>query len=292
VVEGLTSLRRFGMTADDLGAALADPVVRRALQRGALVLEGLALHLPLVQPVPPHRRDPGAQWHDAAITPALAPADAEAPSAEGSAAGTARVREVLAWAYLWHRLLAGLTSDDEPVAAEQLSAAAQLWVSHLGDRELGAVHAAVPDLRLRARLGTRLWLGDRSALAARGTVLAVHALQRGDRSGYRQRRATRAGALLVIAGGTAHGVALEAPSPAASVRQRMLAAGSGVLEAGGLALSPFTVAGRQRWFAEPPHMQVSLVQVGEGVQLPAVGDQVDCEIRLTTATFDQVIGLD
>lgn len=284
VLEGLTSMRRFGLERTKLGDVLADDEVRAAIGAGVLQLEGLALHLPLVQPQPPHRADPGAQWHDAAVGPA-APAGA-----------TARVQEVLGWAYAWAQQLAEPATGPaegaltEPVAAQRLSPT--LWVSHLDDAELRVVRAALPGVPLRVRIGTRLWLGARSTLVARGTVLAVHPVRRGERSGYQQRRTAREGTVLVVGGGTAHGVALAAPSPVRSARQRVVAAGSGVLEAGGWALSPFTVAGRQRWFAEPPHMQVSLVQVGTGVALPAVGDEVDCDVRLTTATFDQVLGLD
>jgi hypothetical protein len=39
-------------------------------------------------------------------------------------------------------------------------------------------------------------------------------------------------------------------------------------------------------------MQVSLIRVPEGTTLPAVGDEVDVDVRLTTATFDRVLGLD
>lgn len=312
VLEALTSMRRFGLTADELTAAMAGPEVGAAIARGAVRLEGLALHLPLAQPDPSHRTDPGARWHDAGVAP-VPPAGA-----------TARVQEVLAWAHLWVRLLADLGipevtpggatgrppgpaaigSDPDPGAgagpaaavgpggAAGLSSAGALWVSHLTDDELRVVRAAQPELTLNVRVGTRLWLGARSTLVARGTVLAVHPVRRGEHSGYQQRRALRDGALLVLGGGTAHGVALAAPSPVRSVRQRVVAAGSGVLEAGGWALSPFTVAGRQRWFAEPPHMQVSLVQLPAGVPPPAVGDEVDCDVRLTTAAFDQVVGLD
>ena len=37
------------------------------------------------------------------------------------------------------------------------------------------------------------------------------------------------------------------------------------VDAAGRALSPFHLGGAQRWFAEPPHMQVSLVRVPRGV---------------------------
>ncbi|HEY7857402.1 MAG TPA: alanine racemase [Candidatus Nanopelagicales bacterium] len=285
VLEGFTSMRRFGFEPADLTSVLADSQLRAALAAGALRIEGLALHLPITQPATVHRDDPGAPWHDAAVAPA--------PPAGASG----RVQEVLAWAYTWGQLLADLSLTDADaaaadIAAAALSAAPTLWVSHLDDGELEVVGTALPDTALRVRIGTRLWLGARSALVARGTVLAVHQVRRGQRSGYRQRRTSRDSVLLVVGGGTAHGVALEAPSAVSSVRQRVVAAGSGVLEAGGLALSPFSVAGKQRWFAEPPHMQVSLVHLAAGVPAPVVGDEVDCDVRLTTATFDRIVGLD
>ncbi len=284
VLEALTSMGRFGLTADDVLELLAEPSTLDAITAGRIRLEGLALHLPLTQPGELHRSVPGARWRDSAVAPA--------PPAGSSG----RVREALVWGLGWQQALADLsqrvtgTADTEAISA--ITSAAALWVSHLDDRELGSLRAALPDIALYARIGTRLWLGDRGALQARGTVLAVHMVERGETSGYRQRRAPRAGAVLVVGGGTAHGVALEAPSPVASARQRAVAAGSGVLEAAGRSLSPFHVGGKQRWFAEPPHMQVSLVRVPQGVPLPQVGDEIDVDVRLTTIHPDRVLGLD
>lgn len=286
VLEGLTSTGRFGVAPAGLRAMLAGPEVRGALDDGALRIEGLALHLPLAQPATDHRAVPGAAWHDATVDPAW------------PAGTTGRVREVLAWQRGWQQLLGDVQAGGDGGAdvpggrRTALAAAPALWLSHLSDAELAVVRGAVPGVPLQVRVGTRLWLGDRQALVPQGTVLAVHELQRGDRSGYRQRRSARDGALVVVSGGTAHGVALQAPTPAASVRQRVVAAGTGVLEAGGRSLSPFSVGGRQRWFAEPPHMQVSLVRLPAGVPVPAVGDLLPCAVRLTTATFDRVLGLD
>jgi hypothetical protein len=76
------------------------------------------------------------------------------------------------------------------------------------------------------------------------------------------------------------------------MRQRAVAAGTGVLEATGRSLSPFIVAGAQRWFVEPPHMQVSLIHVPAGIAVPGVGDEVTVEVRMTTAHFDLTLGLD
>lgn len=162
-----------------------------------------------------------------------------------------------------------------------------LWVSHLEPSHAGTLaRETASDVRLR--VGTALWLGVRSALRARATVLDVHELHRGDSYGYRQRRARRHGWLVIVAGGTAHGIALEAPTPATSLRQRAVAVAKGGLEATGRALSPFSIRGRQRWFAEPPHMQCSLLWLPAGVQLPAVGEEIDVDVRFTTTAFDQV----
>lgn len=165
---------------------------------------------------------------------------------------------------------------------------ATLWVSHL-DGPACAELAAATGAAVRPRVGTRLWLGDRAAYRATGTVLDARPLAKGDRYGYRQRKASAAGALLVVSGGTAHGVALEAPSAVASARQRAQVLALGGMEAVGRVLSPFTVAGRKRWFAEPPHMQVSLVLLPAGVEAPPLGADVECEVRMTTVRFDRVV---
>jgi alanine racemase len=164
----------------------------------------------------------------------------------------------------------------------------RLWLSHL-DRSDAATLAAETSADVRLRVGTALWLGDRSAYRARASVLDVHAVRRGQPYGYRQRRASRDGVLLVVAGGTAHGIALEAPRPAASLRQRAVSVGTGALEALGRALSPYHVAGKRRWFAEPPHMQCSLIWLPPGTDPPAVGDEIDVDVRFTTTTFDRIV---
>jgi len=162
------------------------------------------------------------------------------------------------------------------------------FVSHVSDVEISALRRRHPDLELRPRVGTALWLGDRAALDVRATVLDAHTVRRGDRVGYRQRILPRAGTVLVLSGGTAHGIALEAPTPAATARQRALAVARGGLDAVGWALSPFVVDGKQRWFVEPPHMQVSLIFLPAGSAVPRLGDEVRAQVRLTTTTFDHV----
>ena len=163
------------------------------------------------------------------------------------------------------------------------------WVSHLAPDELQQLRAAHPGVEFRPRVGTDLWLGDREALQARATVLDAHPVRRGERAGYRGRRFTRDGTLLVVSGGTATGIALEAPTPASTARQRAVALARGGLEAAGWALSPYVVDGRQRWFHEPPHMQVSLVFLPRGARVPALGEEVLVQVRFTTTAFDAVV---
>jgi alanine racemase len=159
--------------------------------------------------------------------------------------------DVVGWAL--HLPLAG-----DPVGeAQQLASAARavrdlpVWVSHVPPARLAEV---APQVRLRS--GTMLWLGAEGALRVQGHVLDVHPLQRGDRFGYRQRLVRRSGTLLVVSGGTAHGVALTAPTPAVSLRQRGVALVDGGLEAAGKARSPFVV-GRAAGPGSPSHRTCS-----------------------------------
>jgi len=164
-----------------------------------------------------------------------------------------------------------------------------MYVSHLSDAELATLSERRPGLTLRPRIGTSLWLGDRAALQVRASVLDRHQISRGERIGYRQRPMPRTGMLLVVAGGTAHGIGLEAPAAMTSARQRVVSVAKGGLAATGLALSPFRVGGKQRWFAEPPHMQASMLFLPDAGQAPAIGEEVGVDVRFTTTRFDRVL---
>lgn len=185
-----------------------------------------------------------------------------------------RVDEVSAWLATLQRL--GLPT-------------ATLWVSHVADDELATLRRRHPETRFRPRVGTRLWLGRPDSYRARGTVLAVHPLRRGQVYGYRQRKASSDAQLLVVSGGTSHGVALAAPKAVSTVASRAKAAALGGLEASGRVLSPFHVAGKRRWFAEPPHMQVSMLLLPPDVTTPVLGEEVEVDVRMTTAAFDRIL---
>ncbi len=123
----------------------------------------------------------------------------------------------------------------------------------------------------------------------RATVLDAHPVERGDVFGYRGRSAPAAGTILVVSGGTAHGIGLEAPTGGATLKDRASRIAKGGLDAAGWVRSPYTVAGKHRIFAEPPHMQASMLFVSAGVQLPEVGDEVDVRVRFTATTFDETV---
>jgi Alanine racemase, N-terminal domain len=165
----------------------------------------------------------------------------------------------------------------------------RVYVSHLTYDELAALGQAYPDFELRPRVGTALWLGDREALRTRATVVDVHPVERGDVYGYRSRTAPAAGTILVVSGGTAHGIGLEAPTGGATLRDRAARVARGGLDAAGFVRSPYTVDGKTRLFAEPPHMQVSMLFVSHGARVPEVGDEVDVRVRFTTTEFDETV---
>lgn len=231
LVEVLTSMRRFGLSVDELSAAAA------LLERVDFL--GWTIHLPLL--------DQGR----------YAEAERLSRAALAAAPGT-----------LW---LSHLPAVETVALARQLG---------------GAGGVPVP---VRLRIGTRLWLGAASTRSTEATVMAVHQIKRGQRAGYRQRVCPTDGWIVVIAGGTSHGVGMEAPTSASTVRQRVTALATGSLEAAGFALSPFTINGRKRWFLEPPHMQSSLIFLPGKETPPSVGDQVPVELRLTTAVVDAIV---
>jgi Alanine racemase, N-terminal domain len=230
VLEFLTSMRRHGLSAEDVAHV-------PALLDGVRV-EGFAFHLPMDRQ-----------------------------------SGCDPVAEVGGWL---HRLgVAGLSTDI-------------VWVSHLTATDLAQLRTSFPSMTFRPRVGTSLWLGDRGAFEARGTVLDVHRLAAGARYGYRQRRALRESWLVVVSGGTAHGVALEAPRSVRGPLGRAKELAVGSLAAANRSLSPFRWAGRARWFAEPPHMQVSMLLLPAAVRPPGIGDELACEVRMTTLHPDRI----
>jgi hypothetical protein len=240
-----------GPDLDDLAGRVGRP---------RIVVEGLS---------PMNRHGIPADWMQPALD-ALAPSELVALSLH-LPLGSGHVAEVRRW-----------------VDRFAVSEVSEWQLSHVSPTEQNELRAAYPDRTFRVRMGTQLWLGDPRACRVTGHVLDVRHVSTGDRAGYRGRR-LRAGWLLVVAGGTAHGVALEAPSGADSLRQRAVALAEGALEAAGRIRSPFRVGGHTTWFVEPPHMQVSLIMLPEGSTPPEVGEEVDVRVRNTTLHPDAVV---
>ncbi len=164
-----------------------------------------------------------------------------------------------------------------------------VWVSHLTSDELTSLRREYAEFTFRPRIGTDLWLGERAALSVRAAVLDVHPVERGDVYGYRGKAAPRSGHIVVVSGGTAHGIGLEAPTGDSSVRARAAALARGGRNAAGLVRSPYAVDGKQRLFAEPPHMQASMLFLPSGTPVPAIGAELDVRVRFTTTTFDRIV---
>ena len=176
--------------------------------------------------------------------------------------------------------LADEVADVDPVS--------HIMLSHIDVQQLEILRRHNPNLRFSLRIGTSLWLGDRSFLHTTGTVLAVHRVMRGQTYGYHHRKAGSNGSLVVVSGGTAHGVALHAPSQALTLRQRIVAAGLGLLNAGGRVKSPFMLGKVPLWFAEPPHQLVSLLWLPSHTEPPAVGSMLPAQVRYTITHADDV----
>ncbi|MEU8679758.1 alanine racemase [Streptomyces sp. NPDC048611] len=164
-----------------------------------------------------------------------------------------------------------------------------MFVSHLKADELARLQQQFPQTRFRARIGTRLWLGDHEATEYRGSVLDVTRVAKGERFGYRQQKAASDGYLVVVAGGTSHGVGLESPKALHGVMPRAKGVARAGLATVNRNLAPYVWAGKQRWFAEPPHMQVSILFVPGDAPQPQVGEELVAHLRHTTTQFDRLV---
>lgn len=168
-----------------------------------------------------------------------------------------------------------------------------LFVSHLSPDEISTLAKRHQGTTVRPRIGTELWLGNRKVLQTRGTVHSVQKVSKGDRFGYRQHKVRGDGYLLVVSGGTAHGVGLENPKNFGRGLGGLAPRAKFVVRAG-LALvnrtmSPFSWQGKTLWFAEPPHMQVSVLFVPAGVSPPKAGEELPVEVSPVMTHVDRVV---
>lgn len=252
MLDALTSLHRFGLATHEIIH------VMRAIPSD-VTIHGLALHLPISD---------SSIRHTAVL---------DVSATETSHTATGRQLEVHSWLLTYREL------------AEALELPLHVSLSHIDRNELAELITQHPEFTFELRLGTSLWLGAPEALEVTGVVLAIHNVVRNQRVGYRQVESARNQRLLVVSGGTAHGVALAAPAARVSLRAKAIALAEGLNEVRGKVRSPFSLAGQNLFFAEPPHMHVSLLWC-EG-SVPNIGDLITCKVRNTTAQFDVVTGL-
>lgn len=164
-----------------------------------------------------------------------------------------------------------------------------IYVSHLSRVEIAHLEHACPGTRFRPRIGTQLWLGEPNAVEARATVLDTFPVRRGDRIGYRQIRSRQDGWVVVVSGGTVQGVGLEAPRTLRGLAPRAKELLRSGLAAVNRTRSPFSWQGRKQWFAEPPHMLISMIYLPKQVRPPEPGNELPAELRHTSTHFDQVV---
>jgi alanine racemase len=252
MLEGKTSLSRFGLETHQLIH------VMQAVPSD-MTVHGLTLHLPITDP-------------DLKTFVAL-----ESVEGASKAAFSGRQHEVHAWLMTYREL------------AQTHGLPLHVSVSHLAADELADMAKQHPDFTFEIRLGTSLWLGAPDALEVCSQVLAIHHVAKGQRVGYRQVVSKVDQYLLVVSGGTAHGVALASPSTRPSLRSKSIVLVEGLNEMRSKVRSPFSVQNRNLLFAEPPHMQVSLLWCDDASI--SVDDSITCNMRNTTAHFDAVTGL-
>jgi len=73
------------------------------------------------------------------------------------------------------------------------------------------------------------------------------------------------------------------------LKDRAARIAKGGLDAAGFVRSPYTIDGKLRLFAEPPHMQASMLFLSHGAKVPEVGDEVSVRVRYTATSFDETV---
>ena len=256
-LEAATSLSRFGMPIQELIHA-ADAAHHN------IAIKGLALHLPIADPVITHVAE-------------LTTSSRQSTKKFGS-----RLLEIFGWLIAYQEI------------ASQHGLPIHVSLSHVTAKDIVLLKSRCAEFEFEfsfdVRVGTSMWLGAPKALAAQGTILEIHELSTNQHVGYQQVDGSGHKRLIVVSGGTAHGVALAAPIPRTSIRKKGIALAEGFAQAMGKVKSPFSHSGKNLLFAEPPHMHVSLLW-SDDLTLK-IGDQLNCNVRNTTTTFDVISGLD
>lgn len=254
-LEGKTSLSRFGLMHLEM---------QSLTEFSDLNILGLSLHLPIAQRA------------------TKVGATTEISSAFNGATLSQSMTETWNWIVLYEEL------SNKHQLPKHVS------ISHISEKQVSSLKEMMKSynfaLEIEVRIGTKLWLGAPEALQVQSTVLEIHEMTHRQDVGYQQIGNGGNERLIVVSGGTAHGVALAAPSNASSLRKKGISIAEGFFQAFGKVRSPFSYQGVSLDFVEPPHMQVSMLWSNN--PKISVGDKLNCNVRNTTTTFDCVFGLD
>ena len=139
-----------------------------------------------------------------------------------------------------------------------------VYISHITAEQIGSLRSQFPNRTFVSRLGTSLWLGDKSMMKLTAEVLDVHAVD-GGTAGYRSTALPGSGHIVIVGAGSAHGV-------------------SEIVGAG----SPFHFAQQRVALVEPPYMHSSMLFVPVGQPVPRAGERVDVQQPLTRVSADTI----
>ena len=147
---------------------------------------------------------------------------------------------------------------------ELLTDSLPIHVSHITAEQINSLRSQFPNRTFVSRMGTALWLGDKSMMKLTAEVLDVHAVE-GGTAGYRSTALPGSGHIVIVGAGSAHGV-------------------SEIVGVG----SPFHFAQQRVALVESPYMHSSMLFVPVGQPIPRVGESVDVQQPLTRVSADTI----
>ena len=149
---------------------------------------------------------------------------------------------------------------------DHLDPALPMYISHVNASAVRQLRKSHPQWDFRTRLGTELWLGDKSMMKLSADVLDRHAVESTQSVGYRQQKVSGMGEIVLVGAGTAHGV-----TPLDNGR------------------SPFHFQNQRINLHEAPHMHTSMLFIARGRPVPSVGEWIDVQRPLTQVLADVLL---
>ncbi|MGA0798584.1 MAG: hypothetical protein ACO3O9_05495, partial [Candidatus Nanopelagicales bacterium] len=178
-----------------------------------------------------------------------------------------KLKEILDWLEVW----------------QDISTNKTIWLSHISNDLLNTLKELKPEFKFNVRIGTELWLGDKSFISAKGVVLGI--IEGVARAGYSQKRLNSGKKIVVVSGGTANGVGLNSDITIKKSSDRLRVFLTGLLGSFGKYQSAFLLNRKKTYLFEPTHMNVSLIEVAAKEKI-AVGDVLEAQVRYSTCNFD------